>query len=386
MSGNDHARLDDVAARQSALRLAAVGLSVIAVCYGFARFAYGLFLPAFDEQFNLGSAVAGAIASGSYVAYCVAVAAATVATVLWGARAVAVAAGISAAVGMAMIAAAPNPAVLAVGVVIGGSSTGLASPPLADAVARHVSAERADRVQTAVNAGTGLGVMVSGPVALVAGQHWRVAWCVFALIAVVVTIWTALTIPGQRARGRWTSLLPAQWRPPGAVRLLAAAAVLGAGSAAIWTFGRDLAVTAGGMSPTASTVMWIILGAAGLLGALTGDVVGRVGLARAWSIAMLALAGATTVFALTIGPSIFGAAAVFGALYIVLTGLLLLWGIRIYTDSPAFGVGAPFLLIAAGQALGSPVIGILSEATTPLTAFVAAAAILAIGAAIRPAS
>jgi hypothetical protein len=72
---------------------------------------------------------------------------------------------------------------------------------------------------------------------------------------------------------------------------------------------------------------------AGLLGALTGDVASRVGLARAWSIAMLVLAAATAAFAVMSGPPIFGAAAVFGAVYIVLTGLLLLWGIRIYPDT-----------------------------------------------------
>jgi predicted MFS family arabinose efflux permease len=373
----------------SALRLGAVGLSLIAVCYGLARFAYGLFLPAFDERFGLDGTVAGAIASSSYVAYCVAVVAATFATARWGARAVALAAGIAAALGTALIAAAPSVAVLAVGVVIAGSSTGLASPPLADAVARYVAVERADRVQTAVNAGTGLGVMVSGPVALLSGHNYPGAWFVFAAIAVVVTVWVWLTIPSRRGTDRdagpqWASLLPAAVLPAGSPRLLAAAAVMGAGSSAIWTFGRDLAVS-GGLSQTASTVMWIVLGAAGLLGALTGDVADRAGLAVAWSTSMLALAAATATFALVTGPAVFGAAAVFGAVYIALTGLSLLWGIRIYPDHPAFGVGAPFLMIAAGQALGSLAIGVVSDAATATTAFVIAAITLAVGAAIRPA-
>ena len=71
----------------------------IAVCYGLARFAYGLFLPVLTEEFGLDGAVAGTIASSSYIAYCVAVVAATAATAVWGPRAVAVAAGITAATG-----------------------------------------------------------------------------------------------------------------------------------------------------------------------------------------------------------------------------------------------------------------------------------------------
>jgi MFS family permease len=147
-----------------AVRLAAAGLAVIAVCYGLARFAYGLFVPAFTAEFGLGATAAGAIASSSYAAYCVAVVAATLATVRWGPRVVATAAGLAAVLGTGLIAIAPGVPVLAVGVVIAGSSTGLASPPLADAVARWVRDDRADRVQTVVNAGTGVGVAVSGPI------------------------------------------------------------------------------------------------------------------------------------------------------------------------------------------------------------------------------
>ncbi|MCT7657946.1 YbfB/YjiJ family MFS transporter [Mycobacterium deserti] len=367
----------------SALRLGAVGLSLIAVCYGFARFAYGLFLPAFDERFGLGGAMAGAIASSSYLAYCVAIVAATAATPRWGARTVAVLAGVAAAVGTATIAAAPNVIVLAIGVVIAGSSTGLASPPLAHAVARHVTADRVDRVQTVVNSGTGLGVMVSGPIALASGADWAMAWYVFAATAVVVTVWVALTIPPNSGQAERRALVPTPVLAAGSLPLFVASAMMGAGSAAIWTFGRDVAV-GGGLSPTASTVMWIVLGAAGLLGALTGDLASRAGLARAWTAAMLVLAAATAVFGAVGGPSLIATAAVFGAVYLALTGLVLLWGIRVYPDHPAFGVGAPFLLIAAGQALGSPAIGALSDGFTVPVAFGAAALTLVIGAAIRP--
>ena len=65
--------------------LAAVGMALIAVCYGLARFAYGLFVPAIRAEFDLDAATAGTVASGSYGAYCVAIVVATLATARWGA-------------------------------------------------------------------------------------------------------------------------------------------------------------------------------------------------------------------------------------------------------------------------------------------------------------
>ena len=367
--------------------LAAAGLSLIAVTYGLARFAYGLFLPELRDEFELGGGTAGAIAASSYVGYCVAIVAATLLTPRWGARLVAVAAGLAAVAGMALIAAAATTAVLAAGVVIAGSSTGLASPPLADAVARWVSADRRSRIQTVVNAGTGLGVMVSGPVALLVDASWRTAWWVFAATAAVVTAWTAIAVPRRDDRGRdapTAKKLPSPLLPAGAPRLLAAAAVAGLASSAVWTFGREIAIATCGLSLQASTIMWIVLGAAGLLAAFTGDLAARVGPTVAWSAATLTLAAATACFALAAGPAIFVAAAAFGAVYIALTGLLLLSGTHVYPDAPAFGVGAAFLLLAVGQAVGAPLIGVAADLTSQPTAFLTAAAAAAAAVALRP--
>jgi hypothetical protein len=101
---------------------------------------------------------------------------------------------------------------------------------------------------------------------------------------------------------------------------------------------------------------------------------------------MLLLAAATATIGLTPGslPAIFGAAAVFGAVYIALTGVLLVWGTRLYPDAPAFGVGAPFLLLALGQAVAAPAIGLLTDVATSAAAFCTAALVTALGAFSRP--
>jgi predicted MFS family arabinose efflux permease len=101
---------------------------------------------------------------------------------------------------------------------------------------------------------------------------------------------------------------------------------------------------------------------------------------------MLLLGAATATIALAPGsfPAIFAGGAVFGAVYIALTSVLLVWGTRAYPDMPAFGVGAPFLLLALGQAAAAPVVGLLSDATSPVVAFCVAALVAVLGALARP--
>src|SRR5918994_4470446 len=74
--------------------LVAPGLALIAVTYGLARYAYGLFLPEMREAFDLTPAMLGVIGAGSYLGYCVAIVFALVWTSRTGPRWMAVAAGI----------------------------------------------------------------------------------------------------------------------------------------------------------------------------------------------------------------------------------------------------------------------------------------------------
>lgn len=379
------------------LLLAGSGLSLIAVCYGLARFAYGLFVPAFRSTFDMSAAAAGTIASSSYVAYCLGIVLATVGTSRWGPRAVAVCAGAAATAGTGLIALSPNPWVLAVGVVIAGSSTGMASPPLAEAIAHRVAPRVRDRVQTVVNAGTGAGVLVSGPVALLANDQWRGAWFAFAGLAAAATIWAAVTIPAvpmaapapAARRGRHASATTQQPPPAPASRttlaLVCSALTFGMASAAVWTFGQDLLTSASGMSRTHATITWIVLGACGLLGAAAGDAARRWGAPAAWTALMTILGASTALLAAAPGsfPLALLASGVFGATYIALTGVLLLWGASTQA-SPARGVGAAFLFLAVGQAGASPVLGALADRFDLPAAFWVASVVALAGAALRP--
>lgn len=372
--------------RRRTLRLVAAGASLIAVCYGFARFAYGVFLPAFRAEFDLDASTAGTIASGSYVAYCAAILISTVLTPRFGSRVLAALAGAIAASGTALVALAPSPMLLTVGVLVAGSSTGFASPPLAHAVAHSVRAAVQSRAQTVINAGTGLGVAAAGPIALLTLGQWRLGWLAFSVLSAAVTVWVLRTVPFAGKPDARPELLPCPTFPSGSGRLITASGLMGIASSAVWTFGRDVLGSVGGMGPTASAVAWILLGAFGILGALAGDAARRIGLGRSWLLGMFLLSVVTVLFVLAAGfPAAAGLlSATFGAVYIALTGLLLVWGTEVYDSTPAAGVGLAFLVIALGQAVGAPVTGALISGFGPHWAFAAIAGCAAVGAFVGP--
>ena len=66
--------------------LIGAGAALIGCCYGFARFAYGLFVPVFTDRFELNATVIGLVGAGSYVGYCAAITVALVYTHRVGAR------------------------------------------------------------------------------------------------------------------------------------------------------------------------------------------------------------------------------------------------------------------------------------------------------------
>ena len=359
------------------------GAALIACCYGFARFAYGLFTPVLTEEFGLTSTTVGVIAAGSYVGYCVAIIASAMLTKRLGPRLVAIGAGIVATVGMTVVALAPSAWVLAAGILIAGSSTGVASPPLAAAIAHRIPGAAGDRAQTIVNAGTGVGVLISGPIAFALFENWRLAWGVYAAIAAVTTVWIAVTV-GNTSDSTVDRAPARRWRD-GSLGLVAASLLTGVGSITIWSFGRDLISTAGSSVAVAS-IAWTVLGAAGIIGALGGDLMRRVGLRRAWVGTTLAMSAATIV--LVLAPwhvaAIMLSVSVFGAAYICLTGLLLVWSTRVYPDAPSLGVGLSFFMVALGQALGAPTAGVLIDAFGATTTFILFAMTGATAVVVRP--
>ena len=359
--------------------LVAAGTGVIAVTYGLIRFGYGLHLPTFTAEFTLPATVAGSIAAGSFAGYCAAALLARRLITLGHPRCTLWTACALATAGALMTAAAWSAAGLAVGVVGAGSTAGVASPALVTAVASTVHAPTADRAQAVVNSGTGVGVVAGGLLAAALAGQWRLLWMGFAVAAVSVTWWadrrttwpTGPAVPGAGAHRPWADL--AALRPS-----LLAALLAGAGSAAVWTFGRDLLTTTGGMPAATTALLWSVLGGAGILGAFSGDLVHRLGPHPAWAATAVVMAAATAVLVVLpdLVPLAATALAAFGGSYVALSGVLIACAARVTPQRAAGSTAILFVALTTGQALGAAALGALADATSPTVSFLSAAALI----------
>src|SRR3954451_8429477 len=133
------------------------GTAMIAVTFGLARYGYGLLLPDMNADIGIDPSTAGLISSLGYLAYLVANAAVVPLSSRLGARVAVAGAATSAALGMAVIAVAGSTWAVATGVLIAGAAAGMAFPPYADIVDRHVDAPRRAVVWATISSGTGWG-------------------------------------------------------------------------------------------------------------------------------------------------------------------------------------------------------------------------------------
>lgn len=357
------------------LRIVPAGIALIGVSYGLARYDYGLFLPAIRTDVGLSLTAAGVTAGSSYAAYCGAVLASPLMVEHFGVRAVAILAGGTATVGMGLIGISTAPAMLVFAVLLAGLSAGLASPPMAEAVSANIPVANQPRANTLINSGTSVGVAVSGPIALTAAGDWRVAYLMFAAIASLVTVWVALSMPRDLSAPRRRvsgSLIrgPSDLFRRDALPVMIAAAAMGFSSAAYWTFSDQAVVVLGGLSSDSTAALWVTIGMFGLIGGTAGDLVQRVGIHLVHCASLIALAAASLLLVLAPSdlPLVMFSSALFGAAYIMLTGIYLVWGIDVYADRPAVGLSLPFLMIAVGQVVGSTIAGmLLDSAGYPVT-------------------
>ncbi|SEC98007.1 Predicted arabinose efflux permease, MFS family [Amycolatopsis tolypomycina] len=348
---------------------AALGAVVIALCYGFARYAYGPFVPRFSETFGLTAVGAGVLGGLSTAGYGLGLLLAP-RTSARSARGTVLLAAASATLGLGLMALAPHVVVFGAGITVAGAGAGLVSPGVAQLISETVGARTRDRAQTWANTGTGLGLAASAFTPLLA-LGWPVIWSAFAALGVLVTLVVWRQVP--RAPG-----VPATSGPVrGVVPLLVNSVLIGVTSAPYWTFSPSrLAET--GMSPVAATWCWAAIGVAGLLGGLAGRAAGQAGLRTVnlatWTlaaagIALLALPRPGVPLALLSG-------ALFGVTYMALTGLCILWAARLFPDRPARGITWSFAGLGVGQTVaslltGAAAAGIGSAAVFGLAALVA---------------
>ncbi|HEX8104858.1 MAG TPA: YbfB/YjiJ family MFS transporter, partial [Solirubrobacteraceae bacterium] len=347
--------------KERPLTVASAGIGMVGVSFGMARYGFGLLAPDIRAAFRLSSGSLGVLSAASYVAY---IAASLIAAALvgrLGARAAVVAGGVLACVGMLIAAGAQTAAVLFAGLLIAGASAGLAFPPFSDVAARLAASSRS-RVLAAVSSGTGWGVALAVPIALLAGQQWRVAWVGFAVLAALATVWAATVLPRRAGAAVTTHAGPAAERPHA---LLTASLLFGLASSVYWTFAVDHVQSAGALTSTQSRLFLAIVGVASVAGTLSAQLVDRLGARPLFLVATVAEAVALLVVGLVPGrlAAVSASAVLFGAAYNTVAAVMAMWSVRVYAHQPSRGIAALMAAQATGLLVGPPVLGAVADRT-----------------------
>ncbi|MCH8551668.1 MAG: MFS transporter [Natronospirillum sp.] len=373
----------------SSTGFALFGAALVAISYGLARFAFGLFVPPIRADLDLSAYVIGIIGALPLISFILATLVAPLSADRLGARNTAVMSGIFGVLGLALISQAQNEWMLGAGVFACGICTGLMMPALTAAMQVLVNRAVHGRVSSVMNAGTSIGIIVSVPAVLFLTDAWRISYLGFAVIAGagIVAAWyfipsVSRIVPSNAAPPPPITLL--QWSR--LLRLSVFAFAMGFVSAPYWIFAPDLAVTLGGLSPDQTGWLWLAVGIAGMGGAVVSDLADRNNPPITHALMLMMMAASLALLAASPGQVFLASfsALVFGLAYMSLSGLYLLTGIRLLPGRLSMGPVLPFLALALGQAVGSPVIGLLVDRFGYADAFAMMCAMGVVGALLSP--
>lgn len=341
----------------------ASAFAAIAVSFGIGRYGIGLFLPDMARDFQLSEAQLGYLASAGWAGYVASSIVSMVVTKALGARTLVVSGLVTAAVGMALIAAAQSSHVLVAGAILTGVSPGLVFAPLADAVTALFTAQRRGPAFAKINAGEGAGAIAAGLFFLVVGgRDWRWAWTAFAILAIVAAAAVSMNIPRRSAvadlpqdlKPTWSTLIERRAWP-----LLSGAFVIGASTTVLWTYASVLVDGKTFAGLELRVVLWIIMGAAGVAAIAVAPILETYGLRRTYAASIVVTSVSAIALALAAEAPLAAlvAGAIFGFAYIMITSQIGTWSLVLWPNMPAAGFGFTFLVFSAGAVAGPAAAG-----------------------------
>jgi len=367
---------------------------------------FGLFLPAFRDEFGLSTSTAGLVASGGFFAFLVALLASAGVGRRFGERASVTTGAVAASLGFGLVATAGTPGVLGSGVALAGVSAGLCWSPFNDAAERVVAEDARATVLSVVSTGTSFGVIAAASIAFAVSEdalNWRGAWLGFALGGVVLVAITRAGMPSSRGpwpnRDAFTSIVelnlpsnpPTETTPTLAaarVSLLQRAArplyvsalVFGMTNAIFLSFAADRVVGAGGLPglphEAASVAIFLAYGFFGLVGLAAGRIEAKVGLTPL----LLAIFAAATLSLILVGlaptswPAVVAASGLHGMAIMTVSAVFSFWSLRLFPGRGSLGFTAALLAMASGSVVGPAWAGLVAAAHGPTIMFLVAAA------------
>lgn len=371
------------------------GFFATAVAFGPARNGYGLFLPDIRREFGFSVELAGFVASASYVGYLIALSAVGLFAVRLGPRFMVVTGGLSASVGMLLVAFAPNAAVLGIGMVLAATNAGWSWASYNDAVDLAVPPQLRDRVLSVVSTGTTFGIMVAGLTALATGAWglpWRVAWLSFALAAFAVAAYNAWALPGvphgPGGRGVGVHRLGLGWfLRTGSAPLFVVALSFGLVNAVYWSFAVDLISRSGGSYLASGPLLYAVLGVFGFAGLFTGDAMARFGLRRVLVAIQVSLGISVGILGLASASlsAVCVSAVLFGVGVMTMSALLSVWSSALFPEQPSTGFSAALFLFAIGNVVGPGALGEFAGSFGLEAAFLLTGTLALLTALVRPA-
>lgn len=343
-----------IAARNMALVASATLL--IAATYGMARFGVGLLHPAMaGERPGLAAALPSAGAA-QFASYCLAAAAAAL-LLPQRSRAVAGAAGAVAGIGCLGLAVSTSAEWFVASAFVGGAGAGLASPALVGMLDATVPTRLAGTAQAVVNSGTSLGVVGAGVLSAAVAATTS-AWSVMAALCLATA--TAVVVLGSGAEDIGTPVPHAPHRSAD-LRLPVVAAIAGGFiSSAVWTYGPTAVLDRGALEPGQVGLLWTALGLGGLAGAFINGPVSRLGPGTAFVLCTTTLLVSSVGVLAPYSEGSWGplvGVACFGAAYMAMSGVLILWGRILDPSRGAALTGWLFIALAVGQAGGAHLLG-----------------------------
>jgi predicted MFS family arabinose efflux permease len=360
-------------------RITLPGVALVAATFGLARYGYGLLVPEMRSSFGLDGTALGLLASSAYAAYLIATVATITVVDRLGPRSCAVLAGALATAGMALVARASSLPMLTLGIVVAGASSGLALPPFADLVARHVEADRRGGALAAISSGTGWGVALAAPVALALGSDWRATWLVFAGAAATVCVLVRVLVPSGKParRQRAASGLSVAWflcsrsRP-----LLLSAFLVGLSASVYWTFAPEIVQSA--QSATHARWLFIIVGISSIGGSFADGVLRRTGTVGGFRICGALIAASLLLVAVAAHetPLVITSGLMFGVAFNLIVAIQVIWSGQVFASRPSAGLAATMLMFGGGQILGPTLAGAIADGAGTTVAFALAASIM----------